>query len=118
MATEQDVTNGKMGGCPKLPDQAINAHKKNEIRLDLEMAKMVPAAIKHLAKMVKGIDNLKENTQMAVMDKVFKHNKEFMKQYNEALAAASADKPTVEEDEDFSIPLDLSAAPVENKALN
>lgn len=105
-------------GRPDLEDQALIAHGRQETRIDLAMAEVLPKIIKHYIKMVNEIEKQPPATQIKLMDKAFGHNKEVMKMFREGLAAKQSEAPQ-EEDEDDSLPmLDLSSAPIETQKLN
>lgn len=101
-----------LGGCPTLEQQASNRHTDAEIRVDLEMGKMTLKVIKHLAKMVNKIETYKENTQLTIIDKVLKSNKDYMKAKAELDSQAvpkAQDSEVAYEEEDYEIALSLTS---------
>lgn len=111
-------TTPNLGGRPTLSEQAENTHTKNEVRVDLAMGKMTDKVLKHLAKMVNGIANLKENTQLAVIDRVLRANKEYMKAKRELELANSAPKEETYEEEDDLIMIELTSSETTSNQLN
>ena len=105
-------------GRPTLAKQAENAHTRAEIRVDLELGKLTLKAIKHLAKMVNNIDTYKENTQLALIDKVLRGNKDYMKAKRELELAGNPRNNDIEEEEDDTIMIQLSSSETESKQLN
>lgn len=105
------TTEVNKGGRLTLAQQAEHNHAKAETRVDLEMSKLTEKVIKHLAKMVNKIDTYKENTQLALVDKVLKQNKEYMKAKRELELANSKPKEeeVLEQEEDYTPMIDLSA---------
>ena len=117
MTTENKSQN--KGGRLTLKEQADLNHTKNEVRVDLAMAKMTDKVLKHLAKMVNGIEKLKENTQLSVIDRVLKANKDYIKIKRELEIASNPNKDNYEE-EDEEIMVDLTSSETESqkKTLN
>lgn len=106
------------GGCPTLAEQAENHADKGETRIDLAMAKAIPKVLKHFQSMVDNLDKQKDTIQMKIMDTVLNHNKANRKAKREMLQAMIDDMDKPQDDEDYSIELDLTSAPVDNKSLN
>jgi hypothetical protein len=96
------------GGRPTLEAQAAKDHEKQEIRIDLAMAKATPKVLKHLLKMIDNIDTQKDTIQIKLIEKVLSHNKDTRKMAREAL---NMEESSVVEEENYSgVSLDLSAS--------
>ncbi|ATN93542.1 hypothetical protein [Pseudoalteromonas phage J2-1_QLiu-2017] len=120
---------GKVGK-PTVAQQAVNRHTEAAERMALEMGKMMPKAIAQLKKLVDNIENLKDNQQIAVIDRIFKYNKEFMEKYEETVQqiekeqAAEAKEENTEESKEegnkseFSMNSFLDITPKEYSELN
>lgn len=103
------------GGCPTLSEQAVNRHEETELRINLEMGRLGLEAIKKFKAMFKDWDNLKENTKLAVLDRVFKYNKDFLKEHRELLLGGSKQE---EVEEDYEIGIELTSEETESQRLN
>ena len=104
-------------GCPDLNQQAVNRNEEAKLRLDLEMGKLAKDMIPLIKRMVKDWDKLKENTKLALFNKITGYNRDFMKDH-EASILAGATKSNDEEEEDYSISIDLSSEETASKSLN
>ena len=108
-----------IGGRPSLEKQSVNLHKEGKIRTDLEMGRLVPRAMKHFVKMFKrmenGADDIKVNQQLVILEKVFKHCKDFNDAF--ALAQEQLDKEEYEDDEE-ELRIELTSSETDSKRLN
>ncbi len=101
-----------LGGRPTLEKQAETGHTKAERKIDLEMSKLSLKAVKHLAKMMNGINDYKENTQLAIITKILSENKDYMKAKRalEAESKIPKESDTQDDMDEDDLPcLDLSA---------
>lgn len=116
--SEKVVGNG-LAGRPSLEQQAINKHRDGKTRTDLEMGKLVPRAMKQFLKLFKrmeaGDKDIKVNQELQILEKVFKHSKDF----NEAFALAQEQFEKEEyEEEDDEIRIELTSSETESQRLN
>ena len=112
------MTTKRQGGRLSLPKQAELDHERLETRIDLAMAKATPKLVKHFLWMVDNIATQKDTIQMKLIEKGMGHNKDFMKAFKEAVAAAQ-DNNVEEEEDESPMMIDLtSSETASSKTLN
>ena len=67
--------------------------------------------------MMSKIDDFKENTQLSIVDKILRGNKEYMNAKREALRP-SKESPVEDEEEDYTMAISLSSSDDTSKSLN
>ena len=112
------MTTKRLGGRLALPEQAALDHERLETRIDLAMAKATPKLVEHFLWMVDNIAKQKDTIQMKLIEKGMGHNKDFMKAFKEAVAAAKEDIPEEEDEEGSSMMIDLTSSETASKTLN
>ena len=112
------MTTKRQGGRLSLPKQAELDHERVETRISLGMAKAAPAVLAELLAMVKDIQSHKPIMKLQLIKEVLGYNKEFMKTFKEAVAAAQ-DNQVEEEEDESPMMIDLtSSETASNKTLN